>query len=160
MSPGEPNAREIERYLHEHIPLSRAMGVSVREVTNERVLLGAPLAPNINHRETVFGGSAAALAMLACWTLLRVRLQAATIDARVVVRRGELDFQEPLAGEFEALCELEEPASWQAFERILRRRGRARIGLSAMLMHAARPCVSFRGEFAAIRNPAGPRDRA
>jgi thioesterase domain-containing protein len=56
---------ELERYLHQHIPLSEAMQVSVVEVHPEHVVLSAPLAPNINHRETVFGGSASAVAILA-----------------------------------------------------------------------------------------------
>jgi thioesterase domain-containing protein len=60
----------LEEYLHGHIPLSRAMQVSVRELTDELVVLGAPLAPNMNHRSTVFGGSASALAILAAWSLL------------------------------------------------------------------------------------------
>jgi len=34
------------------------------------VLLTAPLAANINHRATVFGGSASAVAILAAWTYL------------------------------------------------------------------------------------------
>ena len=65
---------QLERYLHEHIPLSKAMGVSVLSVGEEAVTLRAPLAPNINHRETVFGGSASALAILAAWSLLHTRL--------------------------------------------------------------------------------------
>ena len=55
-----PDANAVERYLHRHIPLTAAMGVRVAAVTLQRAELRAPLAPNINHRETVFGGSAAA----------------------------------------------------------------------------------------------------
>jgi len=44
---------ELEQYLHEHIPLSKAMAVFVVSVAQDAVVLGAPLAPNINHRETV-----------------------------------------------------------------------------------------------------------
>jgi len=51
---------ELESYLHAHIPLTRAMQVSVVSVEPDSVLLSAPLAPNTNHRDTVFGGSAAA----------------------------------------------------------------------------------------------------
>jgi thioesterase domain-containing protein len=58
---------ELERYLHEHIPLSHAMRVGVVTVDAGTVVLRAPLEPNINHRETVFGGSASALAILAAW---------------------------------------------------------------------------------------------
>ena len=48
----------LQRYLHERIPLARAMEVEVRALASDGVELGAPLAPNINHRDTVFGGSA------------------------------------------------------------------------------------------------------
>jgi hypothetical protein len=65
---------ELERYLHEHIPLSRAMGVAVDSATTDGVRLRAPLAPNINHRETVFGGSASALCILAAWQRLDAML--------------------------------------------------------------------------------------
>jgi thioesterase domain-containing protein len=66
---------EIKTYLYEHIPLSKAMEVDVVDASVDKVVLRAPLAPNINHRATVFGGSASALAILAAWTLLYVRLQ-------------------------------------------------------------------------------------
>ena len=54
----------IQANLYEQIPLSKAIAVQVVEVTNNSVILTAPLQPNINHRLTVFGGSASALAIL------------------------------------------------------------------------------------------------
>jgi thioesterase domain-containing protein len=62
------NEYELQRYLHERIPLSRAMAVEVRAATAEGVEIYAPLAPNINHRDTVFGGSASAVAILTTWS--------------------------------------------------------------------------------------------
>ena len=50
------------------------MAVSVKAVTTDTVILAAPLEPNINHKHTVFGGSASALGILAAWSLLHVRL--------------------------------------------------------------------------------------
>lgn len=66
---------KLEQYLHEHIPLSKAMQVTVVSVAEAAVVLSAPLAPNINHRDTLFGGSALAIAILAAWSLLYTRLQ-------------------------------------------------------------------------------------
>jgi len=54
---------ELQTYLHQHIPLSQAMQFTVVEASLQQVVLTAPLAPNINHRETVFGGSASAVAV-------------------------------------------------------------------------------------------------
>ena len=53
---------ELQRYLHEHIPLTAAMEVKVVSCGPDAAHLSAPLAPNINHRDTAFGGSASALA--------------------------------------------------------------------------------------------------
>ena len=78
----EASEKRVERYLHQYIPLSAAMGVQVRTATVEHVKLAAPLAPNVNHTETVFGGSAAALATLSAWTLLHLRLEDAGLDAQ------------------------------------------------------------------------------
>ena len=68
-TPERMQAIDIEHYLHAHIPLSLAMGVKVLSSSREAVRLSAPLAPNINHRATVFGGSASAVALLAAWAL-------------------------------------------------------------------------------------------
>jgi thioesterase domain-containing protein len=83
---------ELEAYLHEHIPLSHAMQVAVVELGPDTVVLRAPLAPNINHRETVFGGSASAVAILAAWSLLHTRLTSAGISARLVIQRNTMSY--------------------------------------------------------------------
>ena len=56
---------ELQDYLRTRIPLAHAMGVEVRSLGEAGIELYAPLAPNTNHRDTVFGGSASAVAILA-----------------------------------------------------------------------------------------------
>lgn len=145
------SARDLERYLREHIPLTGAMGVRVQEAAPDRVLLFAPLGPNINHRDTVFGGSAASLAVLAAWALLHLRLQAAGIEAALVIQRNEMRYERPIPGDFTASCELADGAQWERFRSTLARRGRARIELPAVLWHEGEPAARFSGEFVALR---------
>jgi thioesterase domain-containing protein len=149
---------EIEYFLHTQIPLSAAMGVRVREATVLRVALAAPLTPNINHRETVFGGSSASLAVLSAWALLHLRLQADGTRARLVIQRSEMRYARPIPGDFTATCELEEEALWKRFRAMLARRGRARIELAASVAFENVVCASFRGEFVAVREPEGLQD--
>ncbi|OIQ94447.1 putative thioesterase [mine drainage metagenome] len=54
----------LQDYLHGHIPLSKAMAVEVRTASPKGFCLVAPLTPNINHRDTVFGGSASAVTII------------------------------------------------------------------------------------------------
>ena len=141
---------ELEQYLHAHIPLSRAMGVSVVSVGASAVVLSAPLGPNINHRETVFGGSASALAILGAWALLQVRLRNEGIASRLVIQRNTMEYERPILGDFTARSSFEQPRQWQKFIPMLKRKGKARIAIVSVLEHAGEVVGRFTGEFVAL----------
>lgn len=142
---------ETEHYLHGHIPLTVAMGVRVKIATPGRVELAAPLAPNINHHETVFGGSASALATLSAWTLVHVGLRHANVEATTVIQRNVMSYEEPIHGDFSAVCTLIDDTAWQRFLKTLARRDRARITMNAHLMFDGRQVASFEGDFVALK---------
>jgi thioesterase domain-containing protein len=146
---------ELEQYLHDHIPLSRAMAVSVVSVAPHGVVLRAPLAPNINHRETVFGGSASALAILAAWSLLHTRLHSEGIASRLVIQRNTMEYEQPILGDFTARSFLEQPTDWTLFTRMLARKGRARISVASVLEHAGQEVGKLHGEFVALGGRGG-----
>lgn len=145
-------ATELEHYLHEHIPLSAAMGVVVREAVTDAVILEAPLEPNINHRDTVFGGSASAVAILAAWSLVRVRLDdPATLPPRIVIQRNTIEYERPITGTFTARSYLVDPERWDVFRKSLARHGRGRVKVGATLESAGERVATFEGDFVAIR---------
>jgi thioesterase domain-containing protein len=146
---------DMERYLHENIPLSRVMGVQVKVAARHHVLLAAPLDPNINHHQTVFGGSGAVLATLAAWTLLYVRLTEEQLAAQLVIQRSSMEYDRPIPGDFEAVCRFEDDTAWGRFRSTLERRGRARITLNAYLLHSQLEMGSFVGDFVAIQAAGG-----
>ena len=140
----------LERYLHQQIPLSAAMGVRVKMATPERVQLTAPLAANVNHHETVFGGSAAALATLSAWSLLHLRLTRAALQARLVIQRSGMKYDHPIPGDFDAVCDYTDEQAWERFRITLERRGRARLTLAAHMLYDARPMAAFEGDFVGL----------
>lgn len=145
-----PSPTQLERYLRENIPLTRAMQVAVVEAGDDGVVLSAPLAPNINHRETVFGGSASALAILSAWALLHVRLRDPGVTSRLVIQRNTMDYRLPIEGAFTARSALTRPEDWEKFRRALARRGKARITVSSVLEFEGRAAGYFSGEFVAL----------
>jgi thioesterase domain-containing protein len=151
---------ELERYIHEHIPLSKAMGVSVVSVDETAVTLQAPLGPNINHRGSAFGGSASALAILASWALLHVRLQGEGVVDRLVIQRSTIEYQQPILGPFMARSSLVHPDRWPQFTAMLARRRKARVAVSAVLEHAGQLAGTFSGEFVAFGASSGASDVA
>jgi thioesterase domain-containing protein len=141
---------DLEQYLYEKIPLSRAMHVCAVEVSEQAVRLCAPLAPNMNHRATVFGGSASTLAILSAWSLLHVRLHGSISSASIVIQRHSMDYERPMSGEFAARAVLANPEHWPRFMRTLERWGRARISVHSVLEYAGQQAASFNGEFVAF----------
>jgi thioesterase domain-containing protein len=139
-------APELQAYLYEHIPISAAMGVRVL-TTDPEVRLWAPLEPNVNHRGTGFGGSLAAIATLAAWSALRMRLGD---SARLVVVRQTTEYLRPVEGDFEAVARLPEGAALEAFLAAYARRGRARIDVDATIPFGGATALTQRGTFAAL----------
>jgi thioesterase domain-containing protein len=149
------DALKLQQYLYAHIPLSAAMQVRVASVDVERVVLSAPLAPNINHRATVFGGSAVSLALLAGWSLLFVRLASVVPDSRLVIQRSHIEYLKPITAGFTATAHLANPQRWAAFVALLARRGRARLSVAASLACLGEEVGTFSGEYVALRSAGG-----
>lgn len=126
------------------------MQVAVLELSENWVCLGAPLPPNVNHRGTVFGGSACALSTLAAWSLLYCRLTDQVPSTSVVLQRSSMSYQRPIAQAFSARASLAPGALWPEFLRTLQRRGKARISVGARLICAGEEAGVFEGEFVAL----------
>jgi thioesterase domain-containing protein len=114
------------------------------------VELTAPLDPNINHRDTVFGGSASALAILAAWTAIYLRLGAEGFATRLVIQRHSMSFDKPIEGHFQALCALSDQDAWARFTKTLTRRHKARIRVSSRLSCGGQQVGRLEGEFVAV----------
>lgn len=144
------NPLELQAYLHQHIPLSHAMGVSVVEASPHQVILSAPLAPNINHRDTVFGSSASAVAILAAWSMLHLRLSAEGLGSRLVIQRNTMGYLAPMAGTFTAVAQAPAAQVWQPFARMLQRKGIGRIVQASVLHYQGEAAGQLEGEFVAF----------
>lgn len=147
---------DLENYLHAHIPLSKAMQVSVVQASPQEVVLSAPLAPNINHRDTVFGGSASALAILAAWSLLHTRLEAEGLASRLVIQRNTMSYEQPIVGTFTATATAPDAVAWKQFLRVFGRMGKARITVASVLHFEGVVAGRLEGEFVALGVPSAP----
>jgi len=143
-------AADLERYLHDHIPLSRALALRVEHLGPELVRLAAPLAPNLNHRRTAFGGSVASLAILAGWSWLLARLADRRPVPRLVIQEETVEYLAPIDAAFEAVCPAPADSAWLRFVRALDQRGRGRLALAAEVTSAGRIAARFRGLYVAI----------
>jgi thioesterase domain-containing protein len=142
----------VEQYLHEHIPLSKAMAVSVTTINETGVILSAPLLPNINHRNTVFGGSISAVAILSAWTFVHVRLQILSLPCRIVIQSNSVEYLKPVEEEFQAHCITPFRQNWERFISAVSKRGKGRISLEAEIYSRGSLAGKFQGEYVAIES--------
>jgi thioesterase domain-containing protein len=147
--------RELERFLHEHIPLSKAIGIKVQASNAERVVLSAPLVPNINHQSTVFGGSASAVAILAAWALVYVRLRQAGLRGRLVIQKNTMMYERPIVDKFIASSSAGDPSAWIKFQEVFKRKQRARISIRVTIRCKGEKVGEMNGDFVALANPIG-----
>jgi thioesterase domain-containing protein len=140
----------LQASLYERIPVSRAMAIRVATAEPGQVVLHAPLAPNVNHSGTVFGGSASAVAVLAAWSLVEVRLQADRQPGRIVIRRSEMDFERPIQGDFVATASAPPIDDWARLLQTLQRGRMGRIAVRSVLTCAGERVGELEGEFAVI----------
>lgn len=153
--PAEIRATRLERYMHRTIPLVEQMRVRVAAFDATGLTLAAPLAPNINHERTAFGGSLASLATLACWGYLWLLLEDKP-GMHMVVNEAALRYLRPVTQELAARCEAPPEVILRKFLDTLERRGKARIELSAAIHQDGMPCTEYKGSFVAYRGEADP----
>jgi thioesterase domain-containing protein len=135
------------------IPLAHAMEIRVVSHTPECLHLAAPATPNLNHTGIAFGGAIECLGTLTGWGLLWLALNDQELS--IVIQHAETTFHAPLNGELHAIAQCPKQAAWEHFEQQLKRRGRARLGLTVRIGDVARPeGASFHGRYAVTRNAA------
>lgn len=143
--------KQLEAYLHAHIPISKSMGITVEPSSLQKVILAAPFENNINHKKTVFGGSLHAVATLACWSLLHLNLKDLHDHIQIVITKSHIEYLAPVEGDFKAICHMPEPDKWQYFLKTLQRKGKARIQLSAQIHYNNKLSVDYQAQFAVIQ---------
>jgi thioesterase domain-containing protein len=137
---------KLEHTLHSEIPLSQTMGIRVTSYDGASLRLTAPLAPNINHKSTAFGGSLYSLAVLCGWGLLHIKLAEMGFKKHIVIQEGNIQYLLPVNADIQAECQLDE-AALKRFLRTLSRHGLARLSLNTRIHHNGQTAVTFTGSY-------------
>lgn len=134
----------------EGIPLATTMGVEIRRLDEEILVLAAPLAPNRNHMGSAFGGSLQGIATLAGWAVTLMAADPAGAP-HVVIRDAQMRFIEPVSGELIAEAAVPSAGAVAAFRTALAQRGRARLTVGVIIRGPAESVAArFVGEFVAF----------
>jgi thioesterase domain-containing protein len=136
-----------EKFLHEQIPITRAMGLRVVAHDDTGFAVEAPVALNSNHLRTAFGGSINAVATLAAYGFLWVELNDAA--AHVVVAESSIRFLRPVRETIRAVCLRPDTKNLATFGAEFREKRKARITLRVNVIEGGERAAEFQGRFVA-----------
>jgi thioesterase domain-containing protein len=150
----------LELFLHEMIPLAKAMGVGVELSDHRALVLTAPKEQNRNSLNTAFGGSLVSLATLAgygvVWELMRNERSAARPEWSIVVKESRAAYRKPVLGDLRAICERPAQAAIAEFKEALSRYGKAKLKLRASIVENGQTAVDVTAAFVVTRSGLSP----
>ncbi|WP_299772131.1 YiiD C-terminal domain-containing protein [uncultured Pseudoteredinibacter sp.] len=125
------NLEEFTSEIHRDIPLSQHMGFRFCKF-NCAIESGAdlytelPLAPNLNDKNTAFGGSIATLATLSGWSLVTLISRQLDLSSEVVVYHSEQSFDAPITADLHSIAKVP-TEDLESFADKLEKEGRAKL---------------------------------
>lgn len=142
---------ELEKILYSEIPITRAMGISVQDITDNSIRLEAPLDKNINHKSTAFGGSLYSLCVLTGWCLLYTRLKAVPVHAHIVIQESQIRYLLPVSADMESICCSDDESPFERAMHLFMKKGKARFELKTTISQADEVAVVFQGKYVVHR---------
>ncbi|HKY91064.1 MAG TPA: YiiD C-terminal domain-containing protein [Nevskiaceae bacterium] len=144
------DAARLTRFLHERIPVTAAMALEVTDRGPTHLVLRAPIGPNRNPHDTVFGGTLSTLGLVSGWTLLHAALDDAGLDFKLVGQKSTSEFLAPGLADCVATasCDADALASFLAD---CRARGRGRITVDSRIASNDVEVARHTGVFVAVQ---------
>jgi len=139
--------KKIEETIHTEIPLSTHMGISIESFNDDGIVVKAPLEPNINHKNTAFGGSLYNVSVLTGWAMVYGILLRKNINAHVVIQHSEIDYITAIKSDIIGKCKTPSKEVIEKFITTFNKRGRSRISLKVEIEAENQIAVSFSGKY-------------
>lgn len=131
--------KRVEEFLHNRVPLSRAINCQVVEATDKSLKLSAPKFVNTVTDDAFSDTSVLNLCNLASWAFLQISLQRlnykpfTSLTQATLAKHREIDSN---SHHIYAVCSLPSDKEWQQFLRMLSRKARAKVSLVTTLSDA------------------------
>lgn len=148
------NIQSIQETIELEIPIVKKMGVDIVEFHDYSCTATAPLDPNHNHKNTVFGGSLYATCTAVGYALMyALQVKEKFHDYDLVIGEGSIRYILPVDSDFFITASIE-PADWKIFTEKVSKNGFGKIPIIAhVYIHSkAKPLCSYNAIFVMKKN--------
>jgi thioesterase domain-containing protein len=139
---------ELEKKLHNEIPLTKVMKLKIDKYTNKELITSAPLAININDKGTAFGGSLSTITIISSWSLCWLISKELNIDSKnIVVIKNENSYLRPVTKDI--ICNTKKPTKEEisVLKAKIDKKGSASIKIESKIIEDDNICVEFEGTY-------------
>lgn len=140
--------KELEKKLHTQIPLTKLMGLKVKNYDDEKLITTAPLDININDKGTAFGGSLATMTIISAWSICWLITKELGFDSNnIVVIKNEHSYKKPVTKDI--VCHTLKPSLEELNtlkEKLILKKS-ASIKIKSMIIEDGDICVDFDGYY-------------
>ncbi len=141
---------QLSQFFKTHLPITQFMEMDVESYDGQTLILHAPLPPNINDKQTAFGGSLYNASVMACWGMLYLKTLEAGIKCNQVVTKGTIEYKAPVQGDIRAICQAPAPDELEKMLHAFKLKGRARLTLNSSIECSGKRAVEFEGCYAIL----------
>lgn len=128
------NAADLEMEFTQAIPITKAMGLHIAELSALRAVVEMPFDTHVNHVSSAFGGSIYSAGALACYALFRALTESRGYHGRqLVIQEGRIEYKKPVLGIIRATASAPDRLALEGFFSALERRGKGRLRLTATI---------------------------
>jgi thioesterase domain-containing protein len=146
-----PTLDALQQAYYTLIPISEHMGLRAEAYDGQCLRVSAPLANNVNHQQSAFGGSLFSVVALAGWGILQLKITEMDVDCNTVIAGGEVSYQLPVFSEL--VCECRLPLDYPTFATRLIETGKASILLDTAILVDNKPAMTFSGKYVVRQIP-------
>ena len=139
---------ELQKKLHNEIPLTKYMDIKIKEYNEKELITTAPLNININDKGTAFGGSLSTMTIISSWSLCWLISKELGFNSKnIVVIKNENSYKKPVTKDI--VCYTQKPSQQEiaTLKEKLQTKKSASIKINSIIIENNETCVEFQGYY-------------
>lgn len=138
--------KELKDKLYSKIPMTKYMQMDIDSIKDNNLITIAPLAPNINDKNTGFAGSLSTLVTISAWSVCYLKVkELGYLDAMIAVIKSDTAYRAPVTKDIICYTEMPNEKQIELLKNKLKNKKSASIKINSKIIQDGNICVEYSG---------------